>query len=67
MVGIIVPYFSFVWQVGNYEHAISIYNVIFCAIGIITYFFVTLTLNYKVRKAYLVGLVIFLMTAYLSL
>lgn len=67
VVGIIVPYFPFVWQVGNYEHAISIYNVIFCAIGIITYFFVTLTLNYKVRKAYLVGLVIFLMTAYLSL
>jgi len=66
-VGITVPYFPFVWQVGNYEHAISIYNVIFCVIGIITYFFVTLTLNYKVRKAYLVGLVIFLMMAYLSL
>ncbi|MCE5177509.1 MAG: histidine kinase dimerization/phospho-acceptor domain-containing protein [Caldisericales bacterium] len=67
VVGITVPYFPFVWQVGNYEHAISIYNVIFCAIGIITYFFVKLTLNYKIRKAYLVGLVIFLMMAYMSL
>lgn len=65
--GIIVPYLPFAWQVTNYGQAISIYNAIFCLIGIATYFFVTLTLNYRVKKIYLAGLVIFLMMAYLSL